>query len=1039
MRRKEMIQLLKSTKKYGTKVTAVAIAATLAFAAVPVETLASEPVIEMETIEEEETNSIVAPAAETVGEAQEVVTDEVTDDSLADAAEDLEEASDSLNEAEDLKEDVTDSMTAVEEANDAFVAAIEEAKKEAENVQDAADDATAAKDVAVSAETESEAQDAAAAAGESAEAAQSAVDAAQGKVDSAQAEYDKAYAAYQEALKKAEEAENALANAGESLDGAGEDVDAAKTAAEEFKAEADAALEAVNDEGMSLILAQHDKVAEIYNAEGKTENYWAATRTLNNMIVEYYLLAGNADVNKDSIRFGAEYDKTEFTVITDYEKNEDGTYKVDEDGNYIPVYSTISYNDNTKDDTGEVDWIKADNNQANRTVCVYEEQARDEQGVLLYDTDGNPVMKTVVKYYNYKWNDDGTIYIVEKVWNSEDAEEIIAEVPAVEGIDPIAPTYEYVNGEQVLVRDENDAKQVVKTAEDGTEIVGVPDENDARGSVTTLPENSEVKNGNTTTTTTYEKGDENTTYAFGDTQVFNTEGTGATTVTDYDKNKDGSKDDMKRDVDALLQEYDVNAGYAIRIHYETWFQDKTYTIDDYNSKAGFWASVDDWFADLFGTAEYTIEVVHTEDTVEGIIGTTTADYTVTTTEVTTNSGNKSDDGYKNRNAAKSAAEQKKNEVLAQYKADLGVDYTTTDGNVYTFKQADGTVVELKFEISTDDYWDWFKKRYEYNVDYTATTTKTTTTTENRTIATKAYGAQYYSYTMTDPGREGVPAVVGKDAAYGTKIVWSEDLNNRIVDEKSPAYQAALADQEAKIKEYTDAATAAADALDAVAEAQAAVDEAKEAYNNLKNDSDATWAKLREYAAIVNAAKAKLEEAVANAEELQAVADEAKAAYEEAVASLARFAKTDDNMADTNTTDDTVANADTNVSVPATPVATVGTNEVPQVAEAAATQAAATTTTRTAATRTAQVAAADAEEENLTTIEDEEVPLAAEEEEDVDTDAELTTIGDEEVPLAAEKESTQKNFWWWILLVIAVVTGTFFVVRYQKNKKNNVRA
>lgn len=1019
MKKREFVRLLNGAKKYGTKAAAVAVAATLAFTSIPVETLASEPAATVQNQRGQNTSSAldevqdaVDDAADAVDDAQSVVTDTTTDGYLEDTAEDLENAADALENAENLQQGAADDMSAIEEANQAFTEAMEAAKQEADAAQKAADDAEAAKDVAVSTGSESEAREAVDEAGKSADEAQNAVDAAQKKVDDAQAEYDKAYAAYQDALKKSQEADGSLNEAGNELNEAVEDVDDAQEAAEDYKDAADAALENVKKEGMSLILAQRDKVEGIYENHGKTEAYWAATRTLNNMIVEYYLLAANADVDKDSIRFGAEYDTTEFKVITDYEKNEEGAYEVDENGNYIPIYTTITYTDNTKDDTGEVNWIKANSDKDNRTVCVYEVQVRDEDNNLVYDSDNKPVMKTVVKYYNYKWNDDGTIYIVEKTWDSEDDGEIIAEVPAVDAVDP---TYGYVDSNNnELTRDENDAKQLVKTV-DGTEVVAIPDENDLRGTTSTLPEDTVVRNGNKTTTTTYTKGDENTTYAFGDTQVVNTEGTGATKVTDYDRDRSGSKDDMKREVSSLLNQYDVNAGYTIKIHYESLFQNKDYTIDNYNSSVNFWTQLDDWLADFLGTSEYTIEVVHTEDTVEGIIGTTTADYTVTTTEVSTENKNKNGKGYKSENGAKEGAESKKTSIIEDYRKQLGDGSTCVEQNgVYTITSADGTKsYELRFDVDVDWYISSGKWRYEYELDYSVKTTTTTTTTENKTIATQAYGAQYYNYVQTSAGTEAVP---GKDAAYGTKIVWSEDLNKKLVDENSAEYQSALAAQEARIKEYTDAANAAADALDKVNEAQEKVDEAQSAYDALISEGDASWLALKAYEFLLKSAQEKLEAAKKEAETLQTVADAAKKSYEEALASLGRF-----NVENGSGTGN---GSDAGNGFFPGDVTTTGNETVAAGNDVAATG-------RNAGTRTAQATAGTT---NLTTIEDEEVPLAAEEEEADESDVEV--IEDEEVPLAAEKENTQKTFWWWILLVLIILLlCTYGVAKYQKNNKN----
>ncbi len=80
---------------------------------------------------------------------------------------------------------------------------------------------------------------------------------------------------------------------------------------------------------------------------------------------------------------------------------------------------------------------------------------------------------------------------------------------------------------------------------------------------------------------------------------------------------------------------------------------------------------------------------------------------------------------------------------------------------------------------------------------------------------------------------------------------------------------------------------------------------------------------------------------------------------------------------------------------------------------------------------------EGEEEDLVVVEDEEVPLAAEdlETEEAEDEGDLTEVADEEVPLAGLELEQEKNkmSWWW-LLIVAICGATGYEM-YRRHKKN----
>ena len=76
---------------------------------------------------------------------------------------------------------------------------------------------------------------------------------------------------------------------------------------------------------------------------------------------------------------------------------------------------------------------------------------------------------------------------------------------------------------------------------------------------------------------------------------------------------------------------------------------------------------------------------------------------------------------------------------------------------------------------------------------------------------------------------------------------------------------------------------------------------------------------------------------------------------------------------------------------------------------------------------------------MVVVEDEEVPLAAEdlETEEAEDEGDLTEVADEEVPLAGldlEQEKNKMSWWWLLIVAICGVTGYEMYRRHKKNQE-----
>ncbi len=211
-----------------------------------------------------------------------------------------------------------------------------------------------------------------------------------------------------------------------------------------------------------------------------------------------------------------------------------------------------------------------------------------------------------------------------------------------------------------------------------------------------------------------------------------------------------------------------------------------------------------------------------------------------------------------------------------------------------------------------------------------------------------------------------------------------------------------------------------------AEALAAAKAAQEAIDNYdvsiegKDKLDALKAELEE-------AEKKYQDLSAKAEEARKLADEAAKAADEAVKRVATLLAEEAarrNEAAATTTTTTSSNTTVYYATPSIDTEILA-RTILEIDDAATPLAGATTgTTRRART----VAAADGD---ITTIGDEETPLAGDTEEDtVDSDS-VAFIEDEETPLAGEDKDSFN--WWWLLLVAiaAACGGTYY---YNKKKK-----
>ncbi len=144
-----------------------------------------------------------------------------------------------------------------------------------------------------------------------------------------------------------------------------------------------------------------DGTKNLENAEYDGVRYWSATRKLCNLILKNHIYK----------EYNATLGDTAFSIqyITGYTRgeeytNENGELWVD----YNPGYGNKEKEEVIPDDSG---WIRSNDNQDNRIK-------------VKYTVDG----KEVCRYFNYKTNSDGSIYIYERTYSIEnDKEEVKAQ------------------------------------------------------------------------------------------------------------------------------------------------------------------------------------------------------------------------------------------------------------------------------------------------------------------------------------------------------------------------------------------------------------------------------------------------------------------------------------------------------------------------------------------------------------------------------------------------------------------------------------
>ena len=165
-----------------------------------------------------------------------------------------------------------------------------------------------------------------------------------------------------------------------------------------------------------------DGTKNLENAEYDGVRYWSATRKLCNLILKNHIYK----------EYNATLGDTAFSIqyITGYTRgeeytNENGELWVD----YNPGYGNKEKEEVIPDDSG---WIRSNDNQDNRIK-------------VKYTVDG----KEVCRYFNYKTNSDGSIYIYERTYSIENDKEVVKAKeyePGQEKVDPIPEQWKTSDG-----------------------------------------------------------------------------------------------------------------------------------------------------------------------------------------------------------------------------------------------------------------------------------------------------------------------------------------------------------------------------------------------------------------------------------------------------------------------------------------------------------------------------------------------------------------------------------------------------------------
>lgn len=756
----------------------------------------------------------------------------------------------------------------------------------------------------------------------------------------------------------------------------------AKGRADELDKEIQKTLTELSNNGYQKILDEQDALdgltKELADLDEDSDDYAAKQKeiedkkeNISKLIIESYIKS----IKGTGVTFGTDTRE----IVTGFKKGEDGEYIIGEDGNGIPetetkIYKTVTYKDA----------------EGNDVISFYEVSENGEINALTSEI-----------------KDDNFI----KLREGKDA------VPEVDGY--------FVDGDQEKTKLDTDDENAIIVTKDGSDDKYVPNFDDKRTDSNKQyvgPKNEDGK------VYTLMEGSQSKTYSVGETLAFNKEGKGTEIISD-EKLNGGSKSDMKKEVANLLNSYNVEEGYSIVIRYDTLLQSKTYTIDNYNRPDNFWASVDNFFADLFGTSSYSVTLTHTADKVEGVIENVYQDYKIeTTSNVTAENTNEKFTGKNSKGKATSRYEELKNNLKKQ-----GYTETKPNSGVFT-KQINDTTVRT-YKLEKKDTGNFLSSSYTV----TQTCTDTVTGVSTHLVGTNCYGATTYKHVHVD----GQAAI---DAVWGTTTKLNEVKGGSLKEE---TLETSLEDQKKAVednaklqKEYATATTNYQTLANAAANAKKEVNDAKIKVESLET----TLRELKRTRQENEALKAKLEQAkidLANLKEkADALDEEVKKAGQDLQDVIKKLTpKADDpsssdddnNDGDSSTSDDgtvsaTIASTNTNAGITIQTQNGTGTNR----------------------TRANGANVNDQNADDSVSIDNNQVALSDGSDikdpkvEDNKNNYSSKNIGDNEKPLAAMpnvEDGSVLDYLWWLILValFGVATATAMYQNYKKKAEARQQA
>ncbi len=523
----------------------------------------------------EDADDAIDTAAEEVEKAE-----TATDEDLSDAGEALDSAKEDVEKAEEHIEAADESNSDALEKSEDFgmdITLIDDKTNEAdENYKDAVDAADKAveanESIDVNSTTSEEAEKKVEEVKENVESAKDKLAKANEALTEAQKAYDDALALYDEIKKDAVATELAISDAEDELAFAKETLENAKKSVADAKDACDKELEDVKNANYQKII---DAQKEISEMTGDEEDYQDKMDELAKMIIKYYVI-DSTDIDEGT---EISFDEESYEVITDYEKDEEGNYLTDEDGQYIAVQTVIP--------------VK----------------------YVIYTKDG----EQVVRKYEYSVN-DGVISVSEKEIDvQEDEIEVKAEVPENYTTEDGSKTYVETETSHIVYIDSEDEHQ-------GFYAIDTSDSDTVISAETSEPENKEDGNTRVIYKPATGVGDVVTYDELGEHEVIDETETVVTPVSEPKKTS-------AYRIDNVINDY-IDEGYSVKVTYKHLITGRVEELDVNN--ISIWTQIKAGIKEFFGIKSFTVQAFTSEEVPTkthmetGIYETVTRQYEVTT-------------------------------------------------------------------------------------------------------------------------------------------------------------------------------------------------------------------------------------------------------------------------------------------------------------------------------------------------------------------------------------------------------------------------